>query len=255
MDAIPLGIIFLLTCLLAGLAIEAGHRIGRWRHSRTVEENETPVGAMVASILGLLAFFLAFTFGMAGTHFEAREQAILNEARALRTAYLRARLLPEPHRSASEKLLREYTDDRVRGVQERKVQESIDRSQGKHDRLWAEAVQAAASHPSPITALYLQSLNELIELHAVRVQVGLRGRVPRLIWAKLIAMAVLGMAAAGYQSGLSSTRRSPAMLGLILAFAGAIFLIAELDRPGEGMLANSQEAIIDVQKAMREAHN
>ena len=50
--------------MLAWLALEACYRLGRWRHTRASEEKEAPVGAMVASILGLLAFLVAFTFGM-----------------------------------------------------------------------------------------------------------------------------------------------------------------------------------------------
>ena len=98
-----------------GLALEGGYRLGRWRHDRPAEEKETPVGAMVGSILGLLAFLLAFTFGMAATRFEARRQAVLDEANAIGTTYLRARLLPEPQRTESAKLLREYVDVRISG--------------------------------------------------------------------------------------------------------------------------------------------
>ena len=45
-------------------------------------------------ILALFAFMLAFTFGMAGSRFEARRQAVLEEANAIGTTYLRTRLLP-----------------------------------------------------------------------------------------------------------------------------------------------------------------
>ena len=59
-------------------------------------------------LLGLLALMLAFTFSMALTRFEARRDALLNEANAIGTTALRARLLPEPQRSETLKLLREY---------------------------------------------------------------------------------------------------------------------------------------------------
>ncbi|MGB8551969.1 MAG: hypothetical protein WCD73_01390 [Pseudolabrys sp.] len=41
-------------------------------------------------LLGLLALMLAFTFSMALTRFEARRDALLNEANAIGTTALRA---------------------------------------------------------------------------------------------------------------------------------------------------------------------
>src|SRR5262249_15770466 len=76
LDFVPLWILFLAGCLFAWLALEGGYRLGKWRHARAAEEKETPVGAMVASILGLLAFLLAFTFGLAATRYDARRQTV-----------------------------------------------------------------------------------------------------------------------------------------------------------------------------------
>ncbi len=88
------------------LTVEFGYRFGRWRLSHKSEEQETPVAAMVASILGLLAFMLAFTFSMAASRFDARRQIVLEEANSISTTYLRSQLLPEPHRSEIARRLR-----------------------------------------------------------------------------------------------------------------------------------------------------
>jgi hypothetical protein len=56
---------------------------------------------------------IGFTFSMALTRFEARRGAVLNEANAIGTAALRARLLPAPHSAESLKLLREYVQIRL----------------------------------------------------------------------------------------------------------------------------------------------
>ena len=57
--------------------------------------------------------------------------------------------------------------------------------------------------------------------------------------------------AMGYQAGLSAIRRSPAMFLLVLTFAGVLFIIADLDRPGEGFLRVSQAAMTDLQRSMQ----
>jgi hypothetical protein len=254
LDVVPIWLLFVAVAFFTGLALEGGYRVGRWRRFGSTEEKEAPVGAMVGSILALFAFMLAFTFGMAGSRFEARRGVVLDEANAIGTAYLRTRLLPEPQRSASAKLLREYVDARVQGVRDGKVQEAITRSEELQELLWVEATRAAETYPGPITGLYIQSLNETIDMHSKRIQVGLRNRIPFIIWIGLMVLALLAMSSVGYQSGLAGTRRSPAMVGLILAFAGVFFLIADLDRAHEGLLKVGQEAMVDVQRTMNTAN-
>ena len=123
LDVIPLWAFFALATTFAMLALDGGYRLGRWRHARVAEEKDAPVGAMVGAVLALLAFMLAFTFGLAASRFDARRQVALEESNAIGTTYLRTSLLPEPQRSETAKLLREYVDVRLRAVQERNVAE------------------------------------------------------------------------------------------------------------------------------------
>jgi hypothetical protein len=206
---------------------------------------------MVASILGLLAFMLAFTFGLAASRFDARRQIVIEEANAIGTTYLRARLLPEPEQSEIARLLREYVDVRVRAAQQAEVNEGLARSEELHDQLWSQATAAAARDPGSImTGLFIQSLNEVIDMHAKRLG-ALRNRIPITIWITLFGLTVFGMGSTGYQAGLSATRRSPEMLLLGLAFAGVLFLVVDLDRAHAGLLRVSQQAMLDLQQTMK----
>jgi hypothetical protein len=250
LDTVPLWLLFAAAGVLSGVALEGGYRFGRWRHARSPDEKESPVGSMVASILALFAFLLAFTFGMAANRFEARREAVLQEANAIGTTYLRARLLAEPQRSRSLDLLHEYVVVRVVCLREGKMEELLRRSEELHGQLWEQAAKESERNSGPITALYVQSLNQMIDMHGVRVQAGIRSRIPASIWVGLFGLGLLAMTSVGYQSGLSATRRSPAMIGLVLAFAGVLFLIADLDRSQEGFLMVSQQALIDLQKSM-----
>jgi uncharacterized membrane protein len=45
-------------------------------------------------------------------------------------------------------------------------------------------------------------------------------------------------------------RRSPAILPVAVTFAVVIWLIADLDRPQEGTLPLSQQALVDVRASM-----
>jgi hypothetical protein len=250
-DVLPLWAVFLVQLAGGWVVLEAGYRAGRWRHERTAEEKDAPVGAMVAAILGLVAFMLAFTFGLAAARFDAKRQTVLEEANAIGTTYLRTQLLPEPQKSETAKLLRDYVDVRVRAVQEGNIAEAITQSEKLQELIWQQAVAAAdKDHGSIMTGLFVQSLNEMIDVHAKRLLAGVRGRIPLTLWYVLFALAGLGICAMGYQAGLSATRRSPAMMALVVAFAGVLFLIVDLDRGREGFLTVDQTAMTDLQRSM-----
>ena len=251
-DQVPLWCFFLLAIILSMLAVEFGFRIGGWRHARGADEKETPVAAMVASVLGLLAFMLAFTFSLAASRFDARRQAVLEEANSIGTTYLRTQLLPEPQRSEIIKLLRDYTELRAKKIGRDTVEELMNKSDELHKEIWGLAVVAAEKDPhSILTGLFLQSLNETIDLHSKRIFVSLRSQVPLTIWMALWSLTLIGMVSVGYQAGLSGTRRSPAMPVLALAFAVVLLLIVDLDRGQEGFLKVSQQSIVDVLKMMK----
>jgi uncharacterized protein (DUF2236 family) len=207
---------------------------------------------MVSATLGLLAFILAFTFGLAATRYDARRQLVLEEANAVGTTYLRAGMLPE-RRDDIRALLRQYVDNRLTTARTRELAEGIRRAEQIQLQLWHLAVPIAEKNPaSIIVGLFVQSLNDVIDLHAKRVTAGVRNRIPIAIWAALYSVAVFSFAALGYHAGLTRTRRSLALLPVAFTFSVVIGLIADLDRPWEGTLTVSQQALHDLRQTMNE---
>lgn len=90
----------------------------------------------------------------------------------------------------------------------------------------------------------------MIDLHAKRVQAGTRSRIPGAIWVGLFAVAAFSLAGMGYQARLTGTRRSLEVFAVALAFSVVIELIADLDRPQQGVLRVSQQALLDLQRSM-----
>jgi len=251
LDAIPLWGFFVLTLVLVLLFVEGGYRLGRRRLARSEHEKAAPVGAMVAAMLGLLAFMLAFTFGLAAQRFDTRREALLDEANAIGTTYLRAAMLPERGDEIRSRL-REYVDVRLLAAQSGKVSEGIRQSEALQNELWADAVGLATKNPeSIVVGLFVQSLNDVIDLHAKRVTAGVRNRIPGPIWLVLFGVAALSLGAMGYHAGLAHTSRSVAVIAVGLAFTAVIGLVADLDRPLEGFLGASQQALIDLRESMR----
>ena len=250
LDVFPIWTLFPIALGLGLVAVEVGCRVARYRKRRQKDGAEAPVAPIVAATLGLLAFMLAFTFGMAAARFEERRQAVLAEGNAISTAYLRAALLPEPMATDTRSLLREYVDVRLAGADPAKTAQAISKSEELHTRLWSEAVGAAQKERSPLTSLFMQSLNDVINLHEKRLMAGLYSRVPGAIWLGLYSLLVLAMVVLGYHEGISGTRRSLAVWVLVVAFSAVLLLITDLDRPGKGLLEVNQQALLDVRKSM-----
>lgn len=252
LDSIPLWLLVGTVACGVLVAIELGYRMGRYRASRPNHEVEAPVGAIVGAILGLLAFILAFTFSLAATQFEARREMVVEEANAIGTAFLRAGLLPEPQSVDVRRLLSDYVDVRLDIIEKRNIDEVLRKSDASHRALWREAVTASNQQNSSVpVGLFTEAVNGVIDAHAKRIQVGLRNRLPPLLWWVLLLLTFFSMAGVGYHEGLSKSPRSPATWILVISFSIIIGLIADLDTPQDGILVVSQEAIVQLREFMR----
>lgn len=244
-DNVPLWLLCLLTAGLVLLVVEVGWRMGNRARQRTTVDKDAPIGAAVGATLGLLAFLLAFTFGMAASRFDTRKQMVLQEANAIGTTYLRADFLPEPQRSDVRNVLRAYAILHSRGVSEMVTPENMAQSAKLQDQLWADTAAVVAQDDSIKVALFVESLNELIDMDSTRVTAG-RNHIPDSIWFALYVVTVLAMVAMGYQFGLNGQRNWAVTLLLTMVFTAVIIIIADLDRPQGGTLRVSQQAILDV---------
>ena len=256
LDQFPLWILFVATAVVLLLAVEVGFRIGSYRRSRREDDQKSQVGSIMAASLGLLAFFLAFTFGIANSRFDARKKLVVEEANTIGTTYLRAELVPEPHRTEIQTLLREYVEVRAGAVSavaggREAVQKAIARSEELHQLLWSQAVALAEKNVSPVvTSLFIQSLNAVIDLHTERVTAFSRNRIPSSIWVTLYFVAFLSMAVMGYHAGLTGTRSLTANLAIVFAFSAVIVLITDLERPEQQFFNVSQQAMIELESKL-----
>src|SRR5882724_8084596 len=81
-----------------------GLLIGRMlrAHHESLRE---PFGALQAALLGVVGLTLAFGLSLAVGRYQDRRAALVDEANAIGTTYLRAQMLAEPARSRSLALL------------------------------------------------------------------------------------------------------------------------------------------------------
>jgi hypothetical protein len=254
-DILPLGIIYLLTVAIVYLSILAGILLARfWRiHAR--EEKEEAVNTAVGAVLALLAFILAFTFSLTASRFDSRKQLLLDEVNAIGTVFLRAGLIPEPQRTEVRRLLKSYVDIRVNLTKHPEtVLQAIKQSEELQDQMWthAEALAQLDLKNPDIVSLFVDSLNEMIDLQTSRVVVALIYRIPNLMWYALLGITVIAMTSVGYLFGKSAKINWPLILLLAFAFSVVIALIADLDRMGGGLIKINQQPMFDLQKKIHE---
>jgi ABC-type nitrate/sulfonate/bicarbonate transport system substrate-binding protein len=254
-DALPLWFLFILIVLITLLSIEAGQWLGLRRRRSPKRELEGPVGTVVAAVLALLAFMLALTFGAASNRFDARKGALLDDTNAIGTAYLRAGLLPEPHRTTTQSLLRDYVEMRIGMVeaygQPAKLQTVQARAGSLQATIWSHAERLAEENPAAETyALFASALNEVFDLHTKRIVLGAEDRVPLFVWVALILVSCVAMTAVGFQFGIAGRRSFAAELALSLTFTLVMLIIFDLDRPGEGLIKVNQRPMIELYQSL-----
>jgi len=247
MDPLPIPAIFALFAIVALGVFEIGYRIGRWRQERTPDEKEGITGAIVGSILALMAFMLAVTMGMASDRFDTRRSLVLDEANAIGTTWLRAGYLPEPVSTEARNLMREYVPLRITTADQTRLAANYARSVEIQGALWAQAEALAKTTPdSVVLGLYIDSLNDTIDLHETRVTAIVYARVPETVLLLLIAGATLTLGMVGYNAGLTRRRSFLSAVVLVVVLGAVITLVVDLDRPRDGFLQVSQQPLLDV---------
>lgn len=253
-DLLPLWAMFLTPCVIIGVPMWIGRKLRRHHQKHNGGVDSGSIGLVVGSLLGLLGFLLAFTFGMAGTRFEERRQAVLAEANVIGTAYLRSDFLSEPQSSEAKRLLRQYVDIRsgvsnavvARGEIESLIAQSVLIQQS----LWTIAKTAAKSDPTPIIGLFTQAINDVMDAHSNRVMLGMRNTIPREIWIGLYIIAAISMGSAGFQWGSNESKSIYPDVALVFTFAAVLTLVADFDNPARGFIKTDQFPILDLARSL-----
>jgi hypothetical protein len=237
----------LLLMLLGLFAInEACYRVAAHRRVPAREARKSQVDLVVAALLGLLGLLLAFSFDIGESRFGKRKELVLAEANAVATTYLRADMLPAPHGDRVHDLLRRYIDERTSVRSAADLDRALADSSRLHAELWREATAVARENMgSPVVALFVASLNVVIDLHESRVTVALFQRLPPAIIGILYFVALLSVAMVGVRAGMDRTRAAAPTVALVVVVVSVIALIVSLDRPASRLFDINKRALDD----------
>jgi hypothetical protein len=176
---------------------------------------------------------------------------VLDEANAIGTTYLRAELLPEPYATKAAYLLRQYVANRIgffsAGIDQARLEADNAEAAQLQGQLWAIAQAASAQDNRAIpTGLFVQSLNETIDLQATRLA-AFQNRVPETVIWLLLGVAVATAGVVGYNNGLGDRRHAFGAITLIVLITIIIWVIIDIDRPRRGLIQVSQQRMISLQ--------
>lgn len=232
-------------CLVTGVGYLIGRRHGR--QASLAEKREKTTGTIAGAMLALLGFMLAFSLSMADSHFQARRKLVLDEANAISTSFLRARVIGGKYGAEIMRLLKDYARLRLdffaAGEDQKRLKTVYEQTSALQRRIWDEASSIAQIAPTPISALLLTSLNEVLDLGTARRWV-LEIRVPPYVTKLLVALSLLSMGIIGYYFGICGVRHPILSLLLFTAITAAILLIMDLDRPRSGYVQAEQSPLV-----------
>ncbi|SFK38818.1 hypothetical protein [Methylocapsa palsarum] len=248
---LPVWIVFLAAAGSLVLVTELGFRGGRRLGRAAQERAKFETGSIQASVLGLLALLLGFTYSASMSNFQERRTLVVKEANAIGTAYLRAQLLQKPLAQQAGLLLRRYTDLHLQWAAATETEAARIARQGDEvqKEIWAIAARAAEQDRGPVTALFISSVNDLIDVGGERVASN-SNRLPIQMFGLLGVLALVGMGLTGYGCGLSGERSFAATTTVSLLIVALTLVICDIHEPRQGLIHESQQSLIDARAAM-----
>lgn len=254
LDGVPLLGLAAALGLMFWLSSELGFAAHR-RFGRSGAANEASDETQVLSTaLLLLALLLGFTFSMALARHDARRAEVIKEANDIGTAWLRAGLVEGPAGTALQDRLAAYAATRIAradahdAADDDRRADAAMRAKGAVLRRELWALTAAATLPDRSTAqatALVAAVNAVIDTATTR-EAAIDARVPAEVIALLIIYAAVSAFLIGYVLGAYRSRHRLATGVLFLLLAITIVLIIDLDRPTNGSIRVSQQAMLDL---------
>jgi len=250
-----------LLCSLLFLGIigltEVGRRIGAARLAADPEGAHKGVGAVEASVFGLVGLLLAFTFSGAAARFDQRRDLIMQETNFIGTAWLRLDLLPASDQPTIRGLFRSYLDARLdtyRSLPDLVASQAASaRTAQLQTQIWQQAVNAGERARSPpLTTVLLPALNDMFDIAATRAATA-RMHPPATIYAMLVALVLAGATLVGYAMAGGRERKWLHSVGFALVSTVAVYVIIDLEYPRLGFIRvdAADEMLVNLRSTMQ----
>jgi len=226
-------LVFLLSLVILYLSAWFGSH--QKRHRPLPEEERSDFDLVLSATLTLLGLLIGFSFSMAIGRYDQRKNYEEAEANAIGTEYVRADLLPPADGAKVRDLLKRYLDQRVLFYTTRNPRKlgkvNADTAELQND-LWSAVRPQAAAQPTPITALVISGMNDVLNSQGY-TQSAWWNRIPIAAWVLMAAIAIGANLLIGYGTRWTDWRL---LLIVPLAVSISFFLISDIDSPRGGAI-------------------
>jgi|SRR4051794_5264142 hypothetical protein len=234
-------------------ATAVGLLLGRRIRQRS-EHLRASLGVLQSALLGLVGLVLAFGLALAVGRYEARRAAVVADANAIGTTYLRAQLLAEPFRGQSLQLLVGYTDATIRLSRSvpttPEARSAVAVGDQLQRKLWSVAGHAIAEAPvANAPRLYVETLNDMIDQQTVHVA-ALNNRVPGPVLGLELLFGTVALGFVAFYLALLGRGALPVLFaaGLI----GLLLMVTfDLDRPVRGLIKVPSTPLTSLRASMQ----
>jgi hypothetical protein len=207
------------------------------------------INVVLTATLTLLGLIIAFSFSMAINRYDQRKNFEEAEANAIGTEYVRADVLSSADAAQVRQLLRNYLDQRVlfyKTRDERELQQINAFLRQLQTELWSTVLTAATRQPTPVVALAVSGMNEVLNLQGY-IQAAWWNRIPVAAWGLMATIAICCNLLYGYHA-----RTTSMLLFLILPLMVSIsfLLIADIDSPRGGLIRVLPQNLVSLSQSL-----
>lgn len=223
-------LVFVVSFCVLWLSVRLG-AIVRAQKGPLAKDERDDFNVIQGATLTLLGLLIGFSFSMALSRYDERKHYERVEANVIGTEYLRLDLLSDTAVVADlRELLKKFVDQRIRFYQtsDPRQIEDIDRDTAQlHNELWSLVSAEAAKQPTPITALVVEGMDDVLSVPG-NTQASWWNRIPLGAWWMMGLIAAISGVMIGNGSHTKTIVRHP-VFPLVVAIA--FFFIADLDSP------------------------
>ena len=109
---------------------------------------------------------------------------------------------------------------------------------------------ASSGYLTDLMSSFGDSLAEIKTLDETRTVARDYARVPETVLLLLLAGSALSLGMIGYSAGLTGRRSVLSAVVMVVVLGAVLTLVIDLDRPQDGFIQISQQALLDVQQSI-----
>ena len=241
-------LMFVISLLVLWLAVKVGAMLST-RRQPLDDKTRSDFSVIQGAVLTLLGLIIGFSFSMAISRYDQRENYEEEEANAIGTEYLRIDLLPPTDAEKVRGLLKQYLDQRIEYYQTRdfdRLNQNLRDTARLQADMWSIVRSNAAAQPTPTYALVLSGMNDVLNRQGY-TQAAWWDRIPTSAWGMMASIGLAGCLLVGY----GSHKRGELSIALPVVIAIAFFLIADLDSPRRGLIHVQPQNLLSLAQSLK----